>query len=56
MSPDIAASIWARLLATARERGEEVGTRVRSFLLPIRDSIVAGVPFDLGWAAKGPWG
>lgn len=33
----------------------EVGERLRTFLLPVRDSIVAGSPFTATWEAGGPW-
>ncbi|MCY3692044.1 MAG: nucleotidyl transferase AbiEii/AbiGii toxin family protein [Chloroflexota bacterium] len=34
---------------------EEIGSRIQSFLGPVRDSILAGEPFDLHWSAGGPW-
>lgn len=34
---------------------DAVGERVRSFLGPVRESIVAGEPFDADWTAGGPW-
>ncbi len=34
---------------------EEVGDRVRLFLGPVRDSIVAGEAFERRWEAGGPW-
>ena len=34
---------------------EEIGSRIQSFLGPVRDSIVAGEPFDMNWSPGGPW-
>jgi hypothetical protein len=34
---------------------ESIGERVRGFLGPIRDSVVAGVRFEMRWGAGGPW-
>jgi predicted nucleotidyltransferase component of viral defense system len=34
---------------------ESIGDRVRGFLGPVRDSIVAGDPFEMHWAPGGPW-
>ena len=34
---------------------EELGSRIRSFLGPVRDSILAGEPFDMNWSPGGPW-
>ena len=34
---------------------EEIGERVRAFLGPVRESIVAGIPFNMQWPAGGPW-
>lgn len=34
---------------------EEVGQRIQSFLGPIRDSVMAGEPFEMRWPAGGPW-
>ena len=34
---------------------EELGSRIRSFLRPVRDSILAGEPFDMNWSPGGPW-
>ena len=34
---------------------EEIGRRIQSFLGPVRDSILSGEPFDMNWAAGGPW-
>jgi predicted nucleotidyltransferase component of viral defense system len=36
-------------------RFESIGERVRSFLGPVRESIVADEPFELEWRAGGPW-
>ena len=34
---------------------EEIGNRIQSFLGPVRDSILAGEPFDMNWSPGGPW-
>ncbi len=34
---------------------EEVGERIRRFLLPVRDAIVHDSPFGARWAPGGPW-
>ena len=34
---------------------EDIGERIRTFLGPIRESILAEVPFDLAWSAGGSW-
>ena len=34
---------------------EVVGDRILSFLAPIRESVLADVPFDLYWPSGGPW-
>ena len=34
---------------------EEIGSRIQSFLGPVRDSILAGEPFDTSWSPGGPW-
>ena len=34
---------------------EEIGSRIQSFLGPVRDSILAGDPFDMHWLPSGPW-
>ena len=34
---------------------EELGSRIQSFLGPVRDSILAGEPFDMNWSPGGPW-
>jgi hypothetical protein len=34
---------------------ESIGERVREFLGPVRDSIVAGDSLDMHWSAAGPW-
>jgi hypothetical protein len=34
---------------------EVIGERIRDFLLPVRDSIVAATSFDRAWPAGGPW-
>jgi hypothetical protein len=37
------------------EAFEAIGERVRSFLGPVRESIIAGLPFEVHWPARGPW-
>lgn len=34
---------------------EEIGSRIQSFLGPVRDSILAGEPLDMHWPVGGPW-
>lgn len=34
---------------------EEIGSRLQSFLGPVRNSILAGEPFDMHWSPAGPW-
>ena len=34
---------------------EELGSRIQSFLGPVRDSILAGEPFGMNWSPRGPW-
>ncbi len=34
---------------------EDIGSRIQSFLGPVRDSITAGEPFDMNWSPGGPW-
>ena len=34
---------------------EIVGARIQAFFGPVRDSILAGEPFDKQWTAGGPW-
>ena len=34
---------------------EELGSRIQSFLGPVRDSILAGEPFEMNWSPGGPW-
>ena len=34
---------------------EEIGSRIQSFLGPVRDSILAGESFDMHWPPRGPW-
>ena len=36
-------------------RFEEIGERVREFLLPVRESIVGDARFEVSWAPGGPW-
>lgn len=33
----------------------EIGERVRAFLGPVRESILAGIPFEMRWPSGGPW-
>ena len=35
---------------------EAIGNRIQSFLGPVRDSILAGEPFEMHWPSGGPWG
>ncbi len=46
MSLNVAATMKARLLVMAKERGAEVGEEVRDFLHPVRDSILSGYPLE----------
>jgi hypothetical protein len=34
---------------------EVIGSRIQSFLGPVRHSILAGEPFDMNWSPGGPW-
>ena len=34
---------------------DEIGSRIRAFLGPVRDSILEGEPFDMRWPPGGPW-
>ena len=34
---------------------DEIGSRIQSFLGPVRGSILAGESFDMHWPAGGPW-
>ena len=34
---------------------EELGSRIQSFLGPVRDSILAGESFGMNWSPRGPW-
>ena len=43
------------LLAPPPESFEFIGERLRRFLEPIRDSVLADSSFDLCWPAGGPW-
>ena len=43
------------LLSSPPSAFEPVGERIRSFLGPVRDSILAGESFDMLWPAGGPW-
>ena len=43
------------LLSPPPSAFEEVGQRIQTFLGPIRNSILAGEPFDMHWPAGGPW-
>ncbi|MCP9850838.1 nucleotidyl transferase AbiEii/AbiGii toxin family protein [Cyanobium sp. Morenito 9A2] len=58
--PDLAAR-WAGYLAREAvlvpppNRFEEIGEAILAFLGPVRESLVAGGPFDRGWPAGGPW-
>lgn len=51
---------WAAYLRTGISRAPstafpQIGDRIRAFLGPIRDSIVAGSPFTMRWEVGGPW-
>lgn len=35
---------------------EEIGCRIRSFLGPVRNSVLAGELFDMRWSSGGTWG
>lgn len=43
------------VLTPPPQRFEEIGERIVRFLGPVRESIVAGGPFDREWPAGGPW-
>ena len=45
----------ADLLTPPPHALEVVGERILNFLTPIRESLVAGAPFDLLWPPGGPW-
>ena len=34
---------------------EDIGERIRAFLGPVRESILAEAPFELAWFDNGPW-
>jgi hypothetical protein len=44
-----------RFRASPASELEEVGDRIRSFLDPVRESIVTGTAFEMEWLAAGPW-
>ena len=44
-----------QLLSSPPNAFEEVGSRLRLFMGPVRESIVAGSPFEMHWPAGGPW-
>ena len=58
--PDIEAT-WRAYLSKGQFRHspprsmQEVGDRIRSFLGPVRESILGGSPFESHWPAGGPW-
>lgn len=65
MSPDVAASVRARLLNQARGSGEEfertlaqfdrIGERIIAFLGPVWQSIISGDTLADRWPPKGSW-
>ena len=44
-----------QLLSPPPSAFEDIGDRIQSFLGPVRDSILAGQPFEMHWPAGGPW-
>ena len=44
-----------QLLTSPPSAFEDIGSRVQSFLGPVRQSILAGRPFEMHWPAGGPW-
>ncbi len=44
-----------QLLSSPPNAFEEIGSRLRLFMEPVRESIVAGSPFEMHWPAGGPW-
>lgn len=44
-----------QLLSSPPNAFEEVGSRLRLFMGPVRQSIVAGSPFEMHWPAGGLW-
>ena len=44
-----------QLLSSPPNAFEEIGSRLRLFMGPVRESIVAGSPFEMHWPAGGPW-
>ncbi len=44
-----------QLLSSPPNAFEEIGSRVRLFMGPVRESILAGSHFELNWPAGGPW-
>lgn len=60
VDPDLQArwSAYVRAAAFAvppPARFETIGDRVREYLGPVRDSILAGHPFQMHWGRGGPW-
>ena len=43
------------LLSSPPSAFEPIGDRIRSFLGPVRDSILAGESFEMHWSPRGPW-
>ena len=43
------------LLSSPPSAFEDIGSRIRSFLGPVRESILAGQPLERHWPAGGPW-
>ena len=44
-----------QLLSSPPNAFEEIGSRLRLFMGPVRESIVVGTPFEMHWPAGGPW-
>ena len=44
-----------QLLSSPPSTFEDIGSRVQSFLGPVRDSILAGESFEMNWSPRGPW-
>ena len=55
MSPDVAASVRARLLIPPPARFGDIGERIIQFLGPVRESSLAGQVFASIWLPGGPW-
>ena len=44
-----------QLLSSPPSTFDNIGSRVQSFLGPVRDSILAGESFEMNWSPRGPW-